>query len=137
MSAAEPADPTRPYVNGRDDAAVIPLSGRRRGAVEAARERWTRMDEASTGGEAGQGPPASAPQALPEALLLFANDIEARFKGIRQSLTNPETAKTYLQTLDVFQQAIEGTHARGKLGAEELQELTHLIRGLREVPNVL
>ena len=91
------------------------------------------MDDPSPRTQADHGPPAS----VPEELLLFANDIEARFKGLQQSLTNPETAKTYLQTLDVFQQALEGTHARGKLGAEELEELTHLIRGLREVPNVL
>jgi hypothetical protein len=131
-AAADPADPTRPYVNGPDDGTVIPIIRRRRGAVAAARERWTPMEDPSPRSEAGR-----PPGPVPEELLLFANDIEARFKGMQQSLTNPETAKTYLQTLDVFQQALEGTHARGKLGAEELAELTHLIRGLREVPNVL
>jgi hypothetical protein len=133
MSAAEPADPTRPYVNGRKDAPVIPLSGRRRGgAATAARERWMKMDDdASTPGQASHSPP------VPEELLLFADDIEARFLHIKQSLTNPETASTYLQTLDVIQQAVEGTHARGRLGAKELHELLELIRGLREVPGIL
>ncbi|MFG2359450.1 hypothetical protein [Streptomyces sp. NPDC048521] len=73
----------------------------------------------------------------PSALELFADDIETSFNSINQSLTDPRTAAAFLKTLDIWQRALEGSHATGLITSEQLDELVTVIRGMREAPRLV
>lgn len=143
MSAAQPADPARPYIdlNGPDDAAVIPLSNRRggrRGGLRAVRGQ-SHMGDDSQDPERVQHAPKidKRPAGEVSALEAFANTIEISFLEIGQSLTQPDTAAAFLRTLDVWERALQGSHAQGIIDAAQLEELTTVIRGMREAPRLV
>lgn len=138
MSAAEPADPTRhadpgrPYVNARDDATVIPLTRRRRGAHQTVKGRWSTMGSSDSPAGSDNHPPEG-----PSPLQMFAEDIEMSFNDIGQTLSDDDTAATFLRTLDILQRALEGSHATGIITADQLQELAGVIGGMRAAPKLI
>ncbi|MET8571827.1 hypothetical protein [Streptomyces sp. NPDC004783] len=141
MSAAQPADPAHPYT-GPDDAAVIPLNQRhRRGTGRTARGRWSHMRDTPP----GDTPPQPADKVEtrdghddePSALAAFASSIETSFLEIGQSLTTPDTAAAFQRTLDIWERALQGSHAQGIIDAGQLDELTTILKGMREAPKLL
>ena len=144
MSAAQPADPARPYldtVNGPDDAAVIPLKQRRgsRGALRAVRGRWSTMNDSEQ--DPDQVPAAHKIDTRDHdgvsALAAFANTIETSFIAIGQSLTDPATAAAFQRTLDLWERTLQGSHAQGIIDAGQLAELTQVLQGMREAPRLV
>lgn len=85
-------------------------------------------------GPGGHGPDEPEEQS---ALALFAGDIERSFIDIGQSLSDDETARTFLRTLDIWQRALEGSHASGIITAKQLKELLTVIQGMREAPRLV
>lgn len=145
MSAAEPADPTRAYVNHARDADVIPLTkGRRRGAPSTSRGRDSMTSpsgprrlpchDPKQGGDIGQagqdGPPG-------EPLAGLAESMEMSFLEIGRSLTEPDTASVFLRTLDILQRALEGSRATGIIDAVQLADLSQVIEGMRQAPRLV
>jgi hypothetical protein len=131
MSAAEPADPMHPRtVNAGRVGDVIDITNRRRrGARTPAKGRGKAMTAPPP------GPASDRPDASP--LALFASDIEISFNAINQSLTDPRTAAAFLATLDVWQKILEGSHANGHIGDEELAKLTATLEGMRQAPGLV
>lgn len=134
MSAAQPADPTRPYVDSPENAAVISLTKRRNirsgGTLQAARGRWNMNTPPA------DNPPPPTPGGK-SPLEVFADDIETSFNAINQSLTKPDTVAAYLLTLDVWERALQGSHATGIIDGEQLDELLGVLRGMREAPGLI
>ena len=77
------------------------------------------------------------PQTEPSSLERFVENIEISFNAIGQSLTDPGTAATFLTTLDVWERVLQGSHAHGHIGDEELAKLAATLRGMREVPRLV
>lgn len=141
MSAAQPADPARPYihddVNDGGDAAVLPLNPHRgpRGASRTVRGRWSHMGDTQrhlhTAGEPDNRhddvPPVQA----------FANTIETSFLEIDQSLTNPQTAAAFLRTLDMWERILQGSHAQHVIDDAQLDQLLETLNGMRQAPNLI
>jgi hypothetical protein len=131
MSAAESADPTRPYaMNAGGDAAVIPLNKHRAG----------RGGRRSGGGWRNTMTPPPNPNAddeYTEAAKAYADTLEKTFLAVRRSLTEPDTAEVFLLTLDIWQRVLEGSHANGIIDAGQLEELTEVIEGMKQAPRLL
>ena len=129
MSAAEPADPVHASMNARGGGAVIDITKRRRGgALQSAQGRWTTMD-IPPGPTHGSGPEQS--------LRLFAEDIEKSFREINQTLTDDDTASTFVRTLQIFERALEGSCATGLINGQQLAELVAVIRGMQQAPRLV
>ncbi|MFF9287461.1 hypothetical protein [Streptomyces griseosporeus] len=90
-----------------------------------------------SGPDHARRPHPPGPQGEPSALKLFADDIEVSFNEIGRTLSDEETAAVFLRTLDIWQHALEGSHAGGLITAEQLGELAALIRGMREAPRLI
>ncbi|WP_329474200.1 hypothetical protein OIE75_41170 (plasmid) [Streptomyces sp. NBC_01723] len=143
MSAAQPADPARPYVNddvnSLGDAAVLPLNPRRtRGALRTARGRWHHMGD--TQQPEHRIPPIPRSGARPDdvsALQAWAETIETSFNAIDQSLTNPQTRATFLLTLDMWERTLQGFHAQGVLTDDQLREMMIPLDGMRRAPRII
>jgi hypothetical protein len=133
MSAAEPADPTRDFVNLERDAAVIPLIKRRhRGsALRSVRGRRDTMTP----------PPESTPTAASSGpsrpLAEFAHTIEMVFLEAGRSLAEPDTKAVFLSTLDIVRRALEGSEATGIIDRGQLEELVAVIDGMRQAPGLV
>lgn len=143
MSAAQPADPARPYihndVNDDGDAAVLPLNPHRgaRGVLRTVRGRWSHMGNDQP---ARHLHTASEPDTRPDdvpAVEAFANTIETSFLAIDQSLTNPQTAAAFLRTLDVWETVLRGSHAQQVIDDEQLDQLLETLDGMRQAPNLI
>ncbi|MFF7795615.1 hypothetical protein [Streptomyces sp. NPDC007991] len=67
----------------------------------------------------------------------FAETIEMSLNEAGQSLTNPDTATTFLRTLDVFQRTVQGHHAQGVIDDAQLREIEATIEGMRQVPGLV
>jgi hypothetical protein len=130
MSAAEPAIPERPYLNTTTPAHVVSIDKHRgRAARTAAKGRWSKVNTPHEPGHSEV--PGSG------SLESFADSIETSFNEIEQSLTNPATAAAFLRTLDVWERALQGSEATGIISAEQLAELTEVIRGMRQAPRLV
>ncbi|MEZ7005620.1 hypothetical protein [Streptomyces sp. AD55] len=128
MSAAQPADPVQHATTPTDDTSPRPRPGRR-GVLRAVRDRW-------------QHPTTPTDDPTPEpaersAVEEFADTIETSFNEIGHSLTDPDAAAVFLRTLDLWERALEGSHAQGIIDAGQLQELGTVIQGMREAPRLL
>ena len=136
MSAAEPADPARPYVNTGATGAVIDITKRsRRGsAAQAAQGRWNSM--------ATSPPPPHGPGPGPRpagALEQYANTIETVFNGLKppRTLTDEETAVVFLTTLEIVTRLLQGSQAQGIIDEQQLTKLDQLMDGLRHAPDLV
>lgn len=130
MSAAEPADPTRPVVNAMGVGAVIDINRRRRGgAHQAVQGRWTTMATPPPGPD--HIPPAE------ESLRLWAEDAEKSFLEIHHTLTDDDTAVVYQRTLDLVVKILEGSHAGGIIDRDQLDKLAASIRWMKEAPRLV
>ncbi|MGQ4437955.1 hypothetical protein ACN6LI_003320 [Streptomyces violaceoruber] len=143
MSAAQPADPARTYVNDDvntdGDAAVLPLNPHRgsRGALRTVRGRWSRMGNDQPGRHLHTANATDpGPDDVP-AVEAFANTIETSFLAIDQSLTNPATAAAFLRTLDVWENVLRGSHAQHVIDDEQLDQLLETLNGMRQAPNLI
>jgi hypothetical protein len=72
-----------------------------------------------------------------DALRRFADSIETSFLESGQSLTDPRTAAAYQTTLDVWETALNGSHAQGIIDARQLRELTEVLHGMRQAPRLI
>lgn len=135
MSAAEPAipeRPERPYLNRSGPASVVSIDKHRnRAAHTAGKGRWSTVD---TPHDPGRG---NTPPSKPSPLELFASSIETSFNEIQQSLTNPATAAAFLRTLAEVERALRGSQANGIIDAQQLAELTEVIRGMQQAPRLI
>jgi hypothetical protein len=134
MSAAEPVDPTRAFMNPGRDAAVIPLSKRRSGrggrrSVRGWRNTMTPPTD-STPPDEGNNQPR-------DPLAQFAETIEMSFLESGRSLSEPSTAQVFLKTLDIFARALEGSEANGIINRGQLEELAAVIDGMRQAPRLV
>lgn len=132
--SAEPARTQPPYVlNKGEPAPVIDLNRRRPGAPQG-RGRWAAM---TTPGGTPDQPDNDGGGEARRALEAWADSIETSYLEICQTLTDPQTAATFLRALDVFERTLQGAHAGGVIDDKQLEELTGLIAGLREVPRLI
>ena len=130
MSAAEPANPARAYVNASARGAVIDITKRsRRGsAAQTAQGRWNSMVTP---------PPADRPGQT--SLEAFAETIETVFNGLtpRRSLSDDDTAVIYLTTLEIVTRLLQGSHTQGDIDAVQLSRLEELVAGLKRAPDLV
>lgn len=129
MSAAEPANPAPPVVNAGGRGTVIDISKRRYrgGAVQSAQGRWTM----GTPPEPVEQHPGQA------SLRAWAEDIELTFNEIHQSLSDEETAATFIRTLRICARALEGSFATGIIDRGQMDELLAVIRGMEQAPGLV
>ncbi|MFK0288282.1 hypothetical protein ACIQVL_48595 [Streptomyces sp. NPDC090499] len=134
MSAAEPANPERAYLNTGAAGAVIDITKHRRrgGALQAAQGRWTMTTppEPST---------PSGDSSRQTALELFANDVETAFNAMRppRTLSDDDTAAVFLVSLAIMERVLEATRARGIISAEQLDDLKATVAHLRDTPGLV
>ncbi len=142
MSAAQPADPARPYihndVNDDGDAAVLPLNPHRgaRGALRTVRGRWSHMGNDQPARHLHTATPDAGHNDV-SALEAWAETIEISFNEIDQSLTNPQTRAAYLRTLDMWERNLQGFHERGVLTDDQLREMMIPLDGMRRAPQII
>ncbi|MET8585692.1 hypothetical protein ABZX39_33215 [Streptomyces collinus] len=82
-------------------------------------------------------PGPKGPHPEREALERFAEDIEMSLNEIGQSLTDDETAATFVRTLQICARAVEGSHATGIIDQDQLEELLAVIVGMEQAPRLL
>jgi hypothetical protein len=130
MSAAEQhADPQRGRpLNTGSGAAVIDFTRRRHGGARVTAQ-----------GRRNMGTPSGPDQGRPEdrSLQLWAEDIEKSFNEIGQTLTDDDTASVFVRTLQVWERALEGSHATGLITDGQLAELLAVIRGMVQAPRLV
>lgn len=70
---------------------------------------------------------------------MFADDIEIAFNGMLppRTLTDDDTAATFLKSLDIMDRVLEATRARGVIDDEQLADLKATMAGLREAPRLV
>ena len=143
MSATQPADPARTYVNDDvntdGDAAVLPLNPHRgpRGALRTVRGRWSHMGNDQPERHLHTANATDQQHNDVPAVEAFANTIETSFLAIDQSLTNPATAAAFLRTLDVWENVLRGSHAQEVIDDEQLDQLLETLNGMRQAPNLI
>lgn len=126
MSAADPATPDRPFLNGLAHGAVIDITARRhRGATVEARGRWTAMTT----------PPAHGPERTD--LEQVADFYESWFNAVKRTLADQETAAVYLRTVDVFEHILKGAVAQDLITEEQRIQLTDLLDAARHAPGIV
>lgn len=130
MSAAVPADPTPPTaVNATEGAAVFDITKKRRTKPKAkgrtTRGRWT-MDDS---------PALSAVSGDPVKRL--ADSVETTFNEQGLSLTDDETATTFVVTLTLVGRALEGAQEQGIVDQGQREELAALIEGMKAAPRLV
>lgn len=128
MSAADPATPERPYLNKGAHGSVIDITKHRgRGAMAAARGRWTTVSTpASPGGDHNRSD-----------LELVADDVEKWFLEIERSLTNKDTAAVYLRTLDVVEHILRAAVAQELITEEQRLKLADLFDAAKQAPGLV
>lgn len=132
MPAAEPADSTPvPALNSLEPAPVIHLDSRR----PDARGRST----------VNHNPPGTPHPSRPDPggdpTREIAHHIETVFNGHhstagkRMTLTDPDTATTFVITVDVLIEALHGAHAQGIVTDDQRNTLITLAQGIRQAPH--
>ena len=131
MSAADPADPTRSYLNTGGRGAVIDISKHRppwRGtAADEARGRWTAMNT----------PPDHGPRPDRTPLELVADDVEVWLNAIRESLTDERTAAVYVRTLEFVEHILHGAVAQEMITEQQRSELADLLAAAKQAPRLV
>lgn len=131
MSAAEPADPTRPYVvNTTRGAAVLDMTKRLRhaGAPTAARGRWNTMTTPAP------EPPHGRNRSDLEGVADF---VEKWFNDIEVTLTDPAAAAVFVRTVDFVDHILHGAVAQQIITEEERVKLSDLLDAARQAPGLV
>ncbi|MFD9004475.1 hypothetical protein ACFV0T_26540 [Streptomyces sp. NPDC059582] len=139
MSAAEPVDPMPPAVNISHGAVVIDITKRAGRAAKAivdgnSRGRRTGMNHAHAADRNRHHHPEHTKRSPAQQ---FADDIEAGFNAIDETLTDDVTARVFVRSLDVFAHTLKGAAATGVIGEEELAKLLELLEGMKAAPHLL
>jgi hypothetical protein len=124
MSAADPATPDRPFLNGPAHGAVIDITARRhRGATAEARGRWTAMNT----------PPAPDRSDLEGV----ADFVESWFNQVERSLADEETAAVFLRSADFFGHILKGAVAQDLITEDQRIKLNDLLDAARHAPSIV
>lgn len=131
MSAEHATSPPPFPVNTSGTAHVIDLNKRRLGG----RGRQPAMTTPTnrTGGTA----PGPGPSETSRILQQLAEELELSFNDIQQSLTSPAMKTAFECSLDIFQRALENSHAHGILTTDQLAELKIVMDGMRQASRLL
>lgn len=81
------------------------------------------------------GPPDPSPGQA--SLQAWAEDIEQTLNEIHQSLTDDDTAATFVATLRVCARALEGSRATGLIDQGQLDQLLAVFRGMEQAPGLV
>ncbi|MEU9578774.1 hypothetical protein [Streptomyces chilikensis] len=128
MTAAQPApEPAAPPGQPQADADIIDLTTRRsrsHAVPPHASRRFTAMpDHDDT-----QLPATAEERAMYEDL---ADQLEQRFRNIRETLTDPRTAHVFKASLTVVEGLLEGVRAQDIIDAGQYELLTAMMGDLR------
>ena len=113
MSAADPAGPIPPVVNGAGEAAVIDISTR----STQAQGRWKPMS-------------SPRPDDGPTTRQQLAENLEMTFNEQRMTLSDDDTAVAYTTTLGIVRGMLKGAHAKGIVDEAQLEQLDAIMEGM-------
>ena len=131
--SAEPAIPAQPCLNAVGPADVISIDKHRRTSSGHPNARGRRGTMNTTPPPEDSRPPTDADTALAD----WADSIEKSFLETKQSLTDPRTRAAFLRTLDVWERALQGTHAQGIIDDQQLGKLLEILNWMRHVPGLV
>lgn len=129
MSAASPADPGPPAMNGPRGAAVIDIRTRTSRTATEGRGRHVTNPHPSPAPEPGPAPGRAQRE--------LAEHVEMTFNAARMTLTNQKTADAYTLALTVARGLIEGAEAQGVLSETQRRELDRMLEGAAAAPRLL